>query len=296
MRTRDLLLLLVLHAFWAASYSIYKLLEPNLGVGGIVTLRFGLAGLSLLPFWPLLPGAAPRGWDLVRTILMGLALFTLGQRLQVWGNALGTATHSSLLMGVEPLVTSVAAALFLKETLGRRMLAGFALGMTGVAVISGLGSQRLEWIGPAASLLLLVSFGCEAAYSVMGKPLIARVGILKMLAVSLLAGTAANLMIDGPATTSGAASLSTRQWLLAGVLALVCTTIGYGFWFRVIRRCPVNLAALTVFSQAIFGVATARLWLGEPIRLPQIAGSAIILAGLVLGLSGRQDSGTKKTD
>ena len=70
---------------------IYKALAPYLDYGGIVTLRFGLAAVGLLVLWPLLPGRAPRGWDLVRTASMGLVVFMLGHRLQVYGNQLGTA-------------------------------------------------------------------------------------------------------------------------------------------------------------------------------------------------------------
>ena len=53
----------------------------------------------------------------------------------------------------------------------------------------------------------------------------------------------------------------------------------------VIRECPVNIAALTVFAQAIFGVGLAVLWAHEPLRLGQLLGCDDIAAGLVLGLS-----------
>jgi drug/metabolite transporter (DMT)-like permease len=53
----------------------------------------------------------------------------------------------------------------------------------------------------------------------------------------------------------------------------------------VIRDCPVNVAALTVFAQSLFGVALASLWVGEPLRWGQLFGCLAIVAGLVLGLS-----------
>ena len=69
----------------------------------------------MLLVWPWLPGAGPRGRDFWTASLMGVIVFTLGHRLQVWGNLLGSAGNSSVLMAVEPLLTAVAAAVFLRE-------------------------------------------------------------------------------------------------------------------------------------------------------------------------------------
>jgi drug/metabolite transporter (DMT)-like permease len=216
---------------------------------------------------------------------MGVILFSLGQRLQVYGNQLGTAGNSAVLMAVEPLVTSVAAAVFLHEHIGPRRLAGFALGMIGVVLVSGVGGKNAQWVGLTASLIFVSSFTCEAAYSIIGKPIMARAGVMKMLALSLLVGTVVNLMIDGPTTFTAAKALPARAWWLLILLAVVCTAVGYGVWLVVIRECPVNVAALTIFTQAPFGIVIAAIWLGEKPHLGQMLGSATIAAGLVLGLS-----------
>ena len=285
MKPAYLIILLVMNFFWAGVYSAYKIIGDAVPAGSIVTLRFGLAGLSLLIAWPWLPGPAPRGRDLANTCLMGVILIVLGQRLQVYGNQLGTAGNSAVLMAVEPLITSLAAALFLREHIGPRRLAGFGLGMCGVVLLNGIWRKDFQWTGLAPSLIFISSFVCEAAYSVMGKPIVARASVMKMLAISLLFGTAANLLIDGPATLRAAQTLPAQAWLLLLALAVVCTAIGYSVWFIVIRECPVNVAALTIFTQSIFGVAIAALWVGEKLHWGQLLGSLAIVAGLVLGLS-----------
>jgi drug/metabolite transporter (DMT)-like permease len=271
--------------FWAAVYSAYKVIGPNLPTGGIVTLRFGLAGLCLLFAWPWLPGSAPRGRDLVVTCLMGLVLFVLGQRLQVFGNEIGTAGNSAVLMAFEPLVTSVAAALFLHEHIGPRRWAGFALGLAGVALLHDVWRRDFEWTGLGASLIFVSSFICEAAYSVMGKPIIGRASIMKMLAISLVVGSVANLLIDGSNTVAAARTLPVQAWILLVRLAVVCTAIGYTVWFVIIRECPVNVAALTVFSQSVFGILLAAFWLGEKLHWEQGVGCFTIVVGLIFGLS-----------
>lgn len=274
---------------WGAVYSAYKVLGQDLPsgnvTGDIVTLRFGLAGLCLLFSWPWLPGSAPRGKALLNTCIMGVVLCVIGQRLQVYGNDLGQAGNSAVLMALEPLLTSVAAAIFLHEHIGPRRLAGFALGLLGVGLLHGVWRADFQWTGLAASLIFISSFVCEAATSVIGKPIVAKAGAFKMLTIALLFGTAVNLLIDGRTTVLAAQELPVRAWALLGYLAVVCTAVGYTAWFVVIRDCPINVAALTIFAQALFGVVIATVWLRERLHWGQLFGGAVIVGGLALGLS-----------
>jgi drug/metabolite transporter (DMT)-like permease len=204
-------------------------------------------------------------------------------------------------MAFEPVLTSVAAALFLHEHIGPRRWAGFALGLSGVGLLHGVWREDFQWTGLGASLIFISSFICEAAYTVIGKPIVQRASVMKMLAISLLAGTAFNLLVDGGDTFRLARVLPLKAWVLLWTLAIVCTAVGYSLWFMIIRECPVSLAALTIFAQAVFGVALAALWLGEKLRWGQLLGSLAIVAGLILGLSrqiqrkpkGRQVEGEK---
>lgn len=285
MRPAYLIILLALNCFWAASLSAYKVIEPHLDPGGIVTLRFGLAGLPLLLLWPWLPGAAPRGRDLARTCALGLIVFVFGHRMQVLGNRLSTASNSSVLMAVEPLVASVAAAIFLREHIGPRRMAGFAFGMLGVILLNGVWRPEFRWVSLGASAIFMTSFVCETAYSIVGKGIIQRASMTKMLALSLVVGSSVNLLIDGSATIAAAVRMPAQVWWLVVLLALVCTTFGYTFWFLVIREGEVNVAALTIFAQPVFGVVIAKLWVGETLHWGQLWGSAAIVLGLVIGLS-----------
>jgi drug/metabolite transporter (DMT)-like permease len=289
MKPGYLIILLVMNFFWAAVYAAYKIIGQELPAagltGGIVTLRFGLAGLCLLLVWPWVPGPAPRGADLARTCVMGLLLYVVGQRLQVYGNETGTAGNSAVVMALEPLITSLAAMMFLREPIGPRRMAGFGLGIVGVALLNGLWRPDFRWAGMSASLIFASSFICEAAYSVVGKPIVTRASPIKMLAISILVGTAANLIIDGRTTMAAAGALSFKAWALLVAMAIICTAVGYTLWFVIIRDCPVNLAALTIFSQSVFGVAIAGFWLKEKLSWDQLWGSATILLGLAIGFS-----------
>ena len=285
MRPSYLILLIGMNFLWAASLSIYKALGNYLEPGGIVTLRFGLAAVFMAALWPWLPGSVPRGWDLLKTAIIGLTVFMLGHRLQVYGTELSTAGNSSVLMAVEPLVTSVAAAVFLREHIGPRRWIGFALGMSGVALLNGFLIGNFQWAGLLASVIFVSSFVCETVFSIMGKPLIERAGMMKVLSLGLIFGTAGNLLIDGGRTFRAARAMPPHMWWLVLYLAIICTALGYAFWFVVIRETDVNVVALTIFAQPLAGVAIAGIWLREPLHWGQFWGSAAIVAGLVIGLS-----------
>jgi drug/metabolite transporter (DMT)-like permease len=264
---------------------VYKALAEWLQPGGIVTMRFGVAAVMLAVCWPWLPGKTPRGMDLFKAALMGVLVFMVGQRLQVYANQLGTAGNSSVLMGLEPLVTSVAAALFLSEHIGPRRWTGFAIGMCGVAVLNGMLRADFQWAGLGASLLFVSSFLGESAYSVIGKPLIGRAGILKILCIGLIAGTAGNLLFDGHQTLAAIRTMPWQGWAMVFYLATICTAIGYAVWFVVIRETDVNVVAMTIFVQPLAGVAIAAIWLHEELHWDLLWGGLAIVAGMVWGLS-----------
>ncbi|MEJ5239539.1 DMT family transporter [Limisphaera sp. VF-2] len=285
MRPAHLVVLIVMNAFWAGTYSAFKALAPHLDAGGLATLRYSLAALLLAVAWPWLGGTAPRGRDLVRAAVMGVIVFCAAPRLQVAGVQMGRATDASVLMALEPLVTSIAAAVFLREHIGPRRWLGFALGMLGVVVMAEVWRPDFRLPGLAANVLFLSSFVCEAAYSVMGKPLLGRVGLAKLVVVALGAGSLANLVLDGPAAWRAAASLPAPGWWLLAYLSVICTVIGYVAWFAVIRESEVNVAVLTVFLQPVLGVGIAAVALGERPHWGHLWGSVVILAGVAVGLS-----------
>lgn len=291
MKPRHLIVLLLLNICWSATPSAFSYLKDTLSPGGVVTLRFGLAGLMLLACWPLFPGKAPRGKDLVLTGLMGLIVFCLGHRLQVYGAQQGSAGNSALLMAMEPLVTAVGAAIFLREKIHPRSGVGFVLGMLGVLLLNNVFSPGFKVTGLIPSLFFVSSFLCETAYSIMGKGLIERSHFTKVTTLALLIGTAGNLLIDGGETMRSAANLTLPGWAAILFMASICTAVGYVYWFVVIRETDVNLAGLTIFMQPVAGFLIALVWIGEKAGMNHLWGSMAIVCGLVIALWHTRENG-----
>ncbi|MCX7872494.1 MAG: EamA family transporter [Verrucomicrobiae bacterium] len=278
-------LLCLFNIIWAGTLSAYKVLGEYLPAGTIVTIRFGLAGICMLPFWFLFKGNAPKGKDLLKTIVMGLLVFSLGHRLQVIGNNLGGAGNSAVIMALEPLLASVAAALFLRESIPAKRWAGFALGMLGVAILNGVWRTDFQWTTMGASALFISSLACETAYSIIGKPIVAKANPAKVLCLALLSGLVFNVLFEWKNLTNLPANLPLKVWILFLYLSIICTLLGYWVWLNAIKVIDVNLAALSIFIQPIAGVPMAAFFLSENIHIGQLWGGIIIGLGLLLGFS-----------
>jgi probable blue pigment (indigoidine) exporter len=192
-----------------------------------------------------------------------------------------SAGIGTLAVATNPLLISVMSAIWLRRPLRRNEIAGLLLGMTGV--------------GLAAYPLL------QTAHATLNGLLILGVG---MLAVS--AGTVyyaridwqlPDLVINGwqvllggimllPAllltTRIGTTTLDGRFWLSVGWLIGPVSVVALQLWFYLLRQDPVR-ASLWLFLCPIFGFLYAALLLGEPITTYTIAGTALVISGLVLG-------------
>jgi drug/metabolite transporter (DMT)-like permease len=284
MRSGWLFILIGFNVIWSGTYSAFKDLKHWLDPGQVVTMRISLASLLLILCWRWLPGKAPRGRDLLMTCLMGLLVFVVTPRLQVMATQAGQAGDMSVLVALEPLVITLAAALFLRERVPLTRWIGFLFGMIGVILLSNIWQPGFRLASLGANLMFISSFFCGAAFSVMGKPLIERAGFLKVITLALAAGALMNLALDGPSTVVVARQMPVHAWLEIGYLSTLCTAIGFAVWFAAMRVLPVNAMAMTIFVQPFAGTVIAIWLLGEQPHLGQLWGGLAIATGLVLGL------------
>lgn len=273
-----------MNALWAAAYSFFKILAPVMDAGTLATLRFGLAGVVIVLAWGWLPGKMPRGRDLLRAAAMGVIVFVAAPRLQVAGVQQGRAGDAAILMAFDPVIAAVAATLFLRERVHLRRWMGFALGFAGVATLAEFWRPGFRLPSVIADAMILTSFVCESAYSVIGCRLLDRSHPLKLLATSLLLGSVVNLLFNGASAIRAIGRMSVMDWSAMAYLVIVCTVVGYALWFYAIRQMPVNLVATTVFMQPVAGVIFALLLLGEAPRWSQMGGAVFIVAGMLISL------------
>jgi drug/metabolite transporter (DMT)-like permease len=275
---------LVVMVFWAGNFIVVKGALEVLPPIGFSLLRFALASTILLALLRWREGTlriTPR--ELAPLALLGILGFGIYQIL--WTTALGriSAGDSAVLIASTPVLTALIAVAIGSDTLTRPKLVGAVVSFAGVVVVVGAGAG-LDFAGEAVGYLLtLLAAVCWATYSAFGGPVLRGHSPLRATAWATVAGTAF-LAIPGivqlsavEVSTIGVTSVLAVIYsgALSAGIANVVVLNGIG------QLGPTRVTALQTLVPAL-AVVLAFIVLGEPIRIGQVVGGAIIVSGVAL--------------
>jgi drug/metabolite transporter (DMT)-like permease len=243
-------------------------------VAAVLLLAVGL-GAGLRP-----PG--PRARDWLRVAGAGVLGNTAFHLCMVTGVHHTSPAHAALLIALSPLFAALLARLALGEPVGTRRLVGILLAFTGVGVIvlrgetPGGGSWRGDLLSLGASL-------SWAAYTVLGKPLLARSGAREATTWATLFGTLPLLPLGLPGLAAVPwSALSPGRWLLLAYLSAGTIALANLLWYWALARAAT--ARVVAFSYLVPLVATGvALAAGqEALTASLLAGGLAIVGGVAL--------------
>ena len=278
MRPRDLALAVAVAAIWGVNFvAIHAGLQhfPPLLFSA---LRFGLAAVPAL-FFVGRP-QVPWRWVIAVALILGVTKFSL----LFAGMAAGMpAGLSSLVLQSQAVFTMLFATLFLRERPRPVQIAGLAVAVAGVLVVSTRMGANL----PAFLLVVgaAVAWGVSNVATRKASP---PDSLRFMVWVSALATgplVVLSLIIDGPAADLAALrAINTEAVLAVLYIALISTLAGFAGWGYLMQR--YGAATVAPFSMLVpfFGIASAALVLNEPIHLVDLIGGALVVGGVLLGL------------
>lgn len=211
----------------------------------------------------------------------GLSIFGT-MALTYWASQYVSSGLISVLFGLTPLITSMAAGLWLKEdALTRARLAGMLLGVAGLALVFA-DSFRM---GAGAALGLLALLAAVTSQS-FGLVLLKRIGddspplatTLGSLAVSLPFFSAAWWLADGHVPHA----VPLRAEAAMVYLGVVASALGFMLYFHLVRHVQASRIALVTLITPVAALMLGHVLNHESV-LPQVwAGAALILSGLLL--------------
>jgi O-acetylserine/cysteine efflux transporter len=92
----------------------------------------------------------------------------------------------------------------------------------------------------------------------------------------------ASLLVEGPSRISTAFSAFHPDSLAAFAYVVVISTFGgFGAWTSLLRRYPASSVAPFTLLVPVVGMATAAVFTGEHPTSGELAGAAIVVAGLI---------------
>jgi len=280
MKLRDLGLLFLLAAMWGASFLFIRLAAPALGPTVLVTARVFIAGFALLIYARMIRHdlAVRKHWR--KFLLLGALNASIPFTLIATAELELTASFGAILNATTPLFGALIAAVWLKDALTARKIAGLVLGISGVAVAVGWSPIPLNLtvlLSIGASLLGAFFYGLGGVYSKVAfkgtPPLSISIGQALGAGIGLLPLALANPPQSVPPTLVIFSVL---------MLALPCTALAYLIYFRLIASAGPTSAMSVTFIVPVFGMIWGRIFLDEPIGAGLVTGFAVILAGLLL--------------
>ena len=198
-----------------------------------------------------------------------------------------SATNGSLIVALNPLLTTVLSALWLKERVRPFQAAGLLLALLGVGVVVTNGSlevlQRLTF--NPGDLLMLGAPLAWALYTIFGKKVLAWFAPLPATAYAALFGTLLLLpaaALEGSLLT-GATRLSAYGWMSVLQLALLGTVVGFVWWYDGVAELGAARASVFVNLVPVFGVLLSALILSERLTVSQLAGGILVVVGVAIG-------------
>ncbi len=280
------LLLAVSAFFWGANFALAGPVLADLPPLWAAALRFLLGAVLMLALARYqgtdLVGLAKRHWRVhVILGLLGIVSFNLFFFHAMQGTS---ASNGALIMATNPLLTTMLAAIVLGERLAARQLLALPVALAGVAVVISHGNLgRLGQLEVAkGDLLMLCADLTWASFNVATRRFMPKENAVGNTALMMTSGA---LMLTAIAVGSDAAFAlpGGHAGLALTIMVVGGTVLAYLFWGMGIQRLGAGRAALFLNLVPVFAMLVSGV-LGTPPSMAQMAGGAIVLAGVSLAM------------
>ncbi|MEO8609598.1 MAG: DMT family transporter [Chloroflexota bacterium] len=195
---------------------------------------------------------------------------------------------SVVLVTTNPLWVALLEVIFLRAHLGRTVIIGLLIGFAG-SLVAGLSSSGGASLGKdplLGSVLAFTGAVCVAIYLVIGRKLRGRLSLLPY--IWLVYGCGALILLAAVILTHIPITGYSSQgyvWLIA--LALIPQLIGHSSFNYALKYLPATLVGIVNQLEPVLSAVAAIFVFQEIPGQLQLAGSAAILAGVILASIGQ---------
>lgn len=271
---------------WSSAYATARVIVADAGPLLSLAIRFTLSGAIAVA----LGAAMGQSLRLTRPQFRAVLVFGLCQNAIYLGLNFTAmqwieASLAAIIASTMPLLVAALGWLVLRQRLPMLGVAGLALGFGGVALIMAARLQGgADPLGVAMCLiaaLALAGATLTLRGAASGGNVLVVVGYQMGVGAVALAVLAALVEPWRLTFSPHWAAAMAYQILMPGIFATV-------LWFALVRRIGAVKAATFHFLNPFFGVVIAALLLGEGIRLTDMLGVAVVMAGILAVQVSRQ--------
>lgn len=227
----------------------------------------------------------PKAGDIPVVLSVGLLHMTLFAVLTAMGLRYLPAGKGIVLGYTTPLWVALATAAIGTEPLTARKLAGAALGLLGLGVI--LNPASIDWTDADVLLgagTVILGAMCWAANIIYVRSHRWIASPLQLLLWQALVASAVLTVVALAVHGWPYVAWTQRLLLLFVQSGLVGVALAYWAMSMVNRSLPALTTSLGTTATPIVGIASAAIWLGEPVDLSLALATALIVGGIVLNI------------
>lgn len=281
--------------FWGGTFVAARYAVKEAPPFFAASCRFAAASAILLPLARRQSMKEGRPFPVPADLRQFLGLLSLGLTGVFLYNAVfftglkfTSASSGALIVAINPLLTAVLSALWLRERVGAWQASGLLLSLFGVALVISHGSLSVvtSFAFNRGDLIMLGAPLCWALYSILGKKMLASFTPLAATAYAALTGASLLIpaaLLEHRALGGPVPHFSWLGWLAILQLALLGTVVGFVWWYQGVQQIGTARAAAFVNLVPVFGALLAALILGERLAAPQVAGGLLVILGVYWG-------------
>lgn len=222
--------------------------------------------------------------DWLAILWLGFIGYYLASLFDFIGLQYVTASLERLMLYLYPTIVVVLSAIFLRQPISGRIVVALALSYAGIVLVFGrdlqlAGDPHAIWLGGA---LVFAGAVLYAVYLVGAVPVIARLGSLRFIALAMLASTVFVLVQFVATRPISELEAPMRIQFLSLAMAVFSTVLPTYLIAEAIKRIGANRTSLLGSLGPLFTIAFGFWILDEPVHAIQLAGAALVLAGVTL--------------
>ena len=282
MNRREWAMLVTLSVLWGGSFFFAEIALESLPPLTIVTLRVGLAAITLwlvvLALKLPIPNSPPI-W--IAFLTMGLLNNVLPFSLIVWGQSQISSGLAAILNATAPLFGVIVAGILLRDESATPLkITGVVIGFAGVIVMMDLSSiATSSLLAQLAILAAALSYACASVYGRRFKatglnPILVAAGQVTGSTLLLLPIA---LWVDG---NDPYANMPAQVWAAIISLAVFSTAAAYILYFKLLASAGATNILLVTLLVPVSAILLGWLFLEESLQTPHIIGMAMIALGL----------------
>ena len=265
--------------FWGTAFAAIRAGLHSYSPTHLALLRFLVASGALALYAAVTRMRLPALRDVPVILLLGFLGFSLYNVALNIGERSIPSGPAAVLIQTSPIMSAVAAVLFLKERLRAWGWVGIAVSFSGAAVI-GLGGGGDLSLGWGAGLVLLAAVS-STAYVIISKRVLERYRPVELTAYAIWAG-ALLLVPFSPGLLREVRAAALGDTLAVVFLGVGPAALAYATWSVVLKGLPASRATSILFAVPVTAFLAGWVWLGEAPVLVDIAGGILAIGGVAL--------------